>query len=365
LNYRYGIIQVAHGGNMSVFRKALFIWTMFAVLPGVAFSAPSSGARGVPRRNGPIMDAMVRDSKIVAEAEVVSVSAPRNTAQGGNIALDVDIFFKVTRVHKGQAFVQAGQQVVVARPTSPNGGNGPAAAIMQQAIGGNGAQRPGIAMQQVGERYILFLIDETTQGGAMAARRAAAAPALPGISRYEMLKVEQNGTTALRITSGKVQVDTPTLNADLQGKDAQVALAEIARLTGGPAPAAGAQAPAPVAAVQVAPRGRGNAGSAAAPLVAVSGTVVMEGTAPRPSFQLRLAGMGISQSVLVSEASFSVSVPDGQPQQISITDLPAGYVVRSVTDGGSGNLLWTTLVARAGAPPPRIVVTIGGQSAGR
>jgi hypothetical protein len=75
--------------------------------------------------------------------------------------------------------------------------------------------------------------------------------------------------------------------------------------------------------------------------------------------------MGTSRSVLVSEASFTVSVPDGQPQQISIADLPAGYVVRSVTDGGATNLLWTPLVARAGGAIPRIVITIGAESAGR
>jgi hypothetical protein len=300
------------------------------------------------------MDAMVRDSKIVSEAEVISVSAPRNRPFGSGQSpvanqlrvADVDIIFKLTKVHKGAGFAQTGQQVVVARPAVPN--------MMQAA---------GIGMQ-VGQRYVVFLIDETTQGSNQAAFRAAAAPALPGISRYEMLKVAQDGTAALRIDSGKVQVDTQALQKDYEGKDAQVVLAEIAKLAAAqvPAPAAGAPLPAPAAPVQAAPRGGAGALSAG---VTVSGTVVMEGTAPRPSFQLRLAGMGTSRSVLVSEASFTVSVPDGQPQQISIADLPAGYVVRSVTDGGATNLLWTPLVARAGGAIPRIVITIGAESAGR
>jgi hypothetical protein len=91
----------------------------------------------------------------------------------------------------------------------------------------------------------------------------------------------------------------------------------------------------------------------------------MEGAAARPSFRLQLTGLGVSRSVLISDASFSLSVPPGQPQQISIQDLPAGYVVRSVTDGGAGNLLWTPLIANAGGASPRIVVTLGVESAGR
>jgi hypothetical protein len=281
---------------------------------------------------------------------------PPGQGVAGQVANDIDIVFRLTRIFKGQGITEAGRSVVIARP---------ARLARNAAFQGTVLETPDLSNAQVGQRYIVFLVDQTVQGLAnQASDRAAAAPSLPGIARFEMLKVGQTGTAALRVTSGKIQVEAPELQQDYQGKDVQAVVAEISALAGGQAGAGAPVVITPTPAASIGgtlpnpPRGRGSA-AAPPPQVTVSGTVVMEGAAPRPTFQLRLAGMGVSQSVLVSDASFSISVPAGQPQQISITDLPPGYVVRSVTDGGIGNLLWTPLRVDTGGALPRIVITLG------
>jgi hypothetical protein len=83
---------------------------------------------------------------------------------------------------------------------------------------------------KVGYKYIVFLVDPTaTVGLNQPNARTAAAPTIPDTTRYEMLKVGQTGTAALRLNSGKVEAEAPELQLEYQGKDAQAVFADIAK----------------------------------------------------------------------------------------------------------------------------------------
>jgi hypothetical protein len=329
---------------------SMLLGTMGALLIADAAGA-LQGDRG-PNAPGNDLPGLVRDADVIADATVISLfpAAPLAGARGGQPPR-TDALLKVNRLLKGKA----ADQIVVSQIGPAGAGN----------LTNNGGP-----MLQPGENIIIFLARILNPG------RLAIVPDR-GIARFDSIPGDEG---IIRIVQSKARLHpnlaggfgrlTPRAAAwqKHEGLDVKQLVAEIevhAKVAGATYSERQeqfrqqqAQGPAPA-------RGGATLPAASAPALTVSGTVVMEGAAARPSFRLQLTGLGVSRSVLISDASFSLSVPPGQPQQISIQDLPAGYVVRSVTDGGAGNLLWTPLIANAGGASPRIVVTLGVESAGR
>jgi hypothetical protein len=99
------------------------------------------------------------------------------------------------------------------------------------------------------------------------------------------------------------------------------------------------------------------------PADVVEGTVTIEGGAPLPRFRVRFVVGAVTRTAAVASKSFTASLPRGD-YRVAI-DLPAGYEVRSLTDGTSDLGFWPMSVAPSpsGSPrigaAPRIAITLG------
>ena len=99
------------------------------------------------------------------------------------------------------------------------------------------------------------------------------------------------------------------------------------------------------------------------PADVVEGTVIIEGGAPLPRFRLQFVVGAVTRTAAVAGKTFTASLPRGD-YRVAI-DLPAGYEVRSLTDGTSDLAFWPMSVAppASGSPrigaAPRIAITLG------
>jgi hypothetical protein len=89
-----------------------------------------------------------------------------------------------------------------------------------------------------------------------------------------------------------------------------------------------------------------------------SGVVVTSGASSVPQFRLRFTTGAVTRTIIVSGSPFNAELPPGD-YTVSVTNLPEGYTVRSITDGAN-NLLSQPLRVAPGATP-RITVTLEGR----
>jgi hypothetical protein len=89
--------------------------------------------------------------------------------------------------------------------------------------------------------------------------------------------------------------------------------------------------------------------------VTFSGIVVMPGASSVPQFRLRFTTGAVTRTIIVGSSPFTAELPPGD-YTVSVTNLPEGFTVRSITDGAA-NLLSQPLRV-APTPTPRITVTL-------
>jgi hypothetical protein len=93
--------------------------------------------------------------------------------------------------------------------------------------------------------------------------------------------------------------------------------------------------------------------------VTFSGIVVPPAGSAVPQFRLRFTTGVVSRTIMVSSNPFTVELPPGE-YSVSVTNLPEGYVVRSIADGSNDLLKQSLKVVAAPSQnsTPRITVTL-------
>jgi hypothetical protein len=92
--------------------------------------------------------------------------------------------------------------------------------------------------------------------------------------------------------------------------------------------------------------------------ITFSCVVVVPNAAPVPQFRLRFTIGAVSRTIVVNGSPFTAELPPGA-YTVSVTNLPEGYSVRSITDGTSDLLRQPVHIAPNTAL--RITVTLAGQ----
>ncbi len=89
----------------------------------------------------------------------------------------------------------------------------------------------------------------------------------------------------------------------------------------------------------------------------VKGTIVVEGGAALPQFRLRFTTGNVTRTLPINSNTFNIDLPQGQ-YTISVTNLPAGFEVRSITNGADLRSQPLIVGANGGKDVPRVTVTL-------